>query len=270
MPVHAGADAEHLARALASVAGQTRLPDELLVVEDGPLGERLTAVLDGFAATHPGLLRRVALPVNQGCGAALAVGVREAHGELIARMDSDDVALPVRLEVQLRHQAETGYDLVGGSMLEFEGDEDNVVGVRRLPGAHDDILRYARTRTPVNHPTVLFRRDAVLAAGNYVALGQVEDYDLWARMLARGSRMANVEEPLVLFRCGEGMYARRGGWRHLRSEWELQRRLQDCGLIGPGRRVLNLAVRIGFRLLPAKALRVVYGRLFRRPGAAPA
>jgi hypothetical protein len=159
---------------------------------------------------------------------------------------------------------------VGAAMLEFEGEESDVVGVRRLPATHEELLRYARTRNPINQPTVMLRRSAVLAAGNYRSLGQVEDYELWARMLGGGARLANITEPLVLFRSGRGMYARRGGLRHLPSEWELQRRLQEYGLIGPLRRAMNLVVRLGFRLLPAPLLRIVYGRVFRRPVDAPA
>ncbi len=150
-------------------------------------------------------------------------------------------------------------------MLEFEGEERNVVGVRRLPGSHAEIARYARTRSPMNHPTVMFRRDAVLDAGNYVEIGLVEDYDLWARMLARGARMSNIEEPLLLFRCSPAMFTRRGGMRHVRAEWLLQRRLQDYGLIGPVRRWANLVVRVGFRLLPTRLLRGAYARIFRKP-----
>src|SRR5512142_2131098 len=122
MPVHAGVEPEHLSRALASVAAQTRLPEEMLVVEDGPLGAGLTAVLDDFDAAYPALLRRVALPVNQGCGAALAIGVQEARGDVIARLDSDDIALPHRFEVQLRRLEDEDCAVVGASMLEFEDD----------------------------------------------------------------------------------------------------------------------------------------------------
>jgi glycosyltransferase involved in cell wall biosynthesis len=265
IPVHAGADAGHFARALESVVDQTLPPDEVLVVEDGPLRAAQIQVLEAFGDAHPGLLRRIAFPVNRGSGAALAAGILEARSDVVARLDSDDIALPHRFEAQMRHLEQYGCDVVGASMLEFEGDESNVVGVRRLPGTHEEIARYARTRTPLNHPTVMLRRDAVLEAGNYVEIGLVEDYDLWARMLARGARMANIEEPLVLYRCSPAMFARRGGLRHLRTEWLLQRRLKDYGLIGPARRWANLVVRIGFRLLPTRLLRSAYGRIFRQP-----
>jgi glycosyltransferase involved in cell wall biosynthesis len=264
IPVHAGADAEHFARALDSVVQQTRVPDEVLVVEDGPLVPAQTEVLEAFGRAHPELLRRLRLPVNRGSGAALAAGMLEARGDVVARMDADDIALPHRFATQLRLLEQSGCDVVGASMLEFEGDEGNVVAVRRLPGTHEQIARYARTRSPLNHPTVLLRRDAALDAGNYQEIGLVEDYDLWARMLANGARMSNVDEPLVLFRCSPAMFERRGGMRHLRAEWLLQRRLQDYGLIGPVRRWANLVVRIGFRLLPTRLLRTAYARVFRQ------
>jgi glycosyltransferase involved in cell wall biosynthesis len=270
VPVHAAVDPAHFQRALESVVDQTRRPDEVLVVEDGPLGLSLTQVLDDFADAHPGLVRRIAFAQNRGPGAAAATGIAEAHGDVVARMDSDDIALPQRFEVQLRHLDETGSDVVGASMLEFEGEETNVIGLRRLPETHEEIFRYARTRSPINQPAAMMRRAAVLAAGNYVEIGLVEDYDLWARMLARGSRMANIADPLVLFRVSPGMYARRGGLRHLRSEWVLQRRLQEYGLIGRLRRCSNLVVRIGFRLLPSRLLRGAYGRIFREPAGAGA
>jgi glycosyltransferase involved in cell wall biosynthesis len=267
MPVHSGADAGHFARALESVVHQTLLPDEVLVVEDGPLGPAQMDVLEAFDHAHPGMLRRITFPVNRGSGAALAAGMVEARCEVVARLDSDDIALPHRFEAQMRHLEQDGCDVVGASMLEFEGEESNVVGLRRLPGTHEEIVRYARTRSPLNHPTVMLRRDAVLDAGNYIEIGLVEDYDLWARMLARGSRMSNIDEPLVLFRCSPAMFARRGGLRHVRAEWELQRRLQGYGLIGPFRRWANLVVRIGFRLLPTRLLPGAYGRIFRQPAA---
>jgi glycosyltransferase involved in cell wall biosynthesis len=264
IPVHAGADAGHFARALESVVDQTLPPDEVLVVEDGPLRPAQTDVLESFGASHPGLLRRIAFPVNRGPGAAAAAGILEARNDVVARLDSDDIALPRRFEAQMRHLQQNGHDVVGTSMLEFEGDESNVVGERRLPATHEEIARYARTRSPINHPTVMLRRDAVLAAGNYVEIGLVEDYDLWVRMLASGARMSNMDEPLVLFRCSPAMFARRGGLKHLRAEWLLQRRLRDYGLIGPVRRWANLVVRIGFRLLPTRLLRIAYGRIFRQ------
>jgi glycosyltransferase involved in cell wall biosynthesis len=270
IPVHAAVDPAHLSRALESVLAQTRPAEEVLVVEDGPVGVGLTAVLDDFTRRHPGVVRRVALPVNSGPGAAAALGMREARGDVVARLDSDDIALPQRFEAQLRHLQDSGCDVVGASMLEFEGEESHVVGLRRLPETHEEIHRYARTRSPINQPTAMLRRSAVLAAGNYVELGLVEDYELWARMLARGSRMSNLPEPLVLFRCSPNMFARRGGLRHLRSEWELQRRLWRYGLIGPGRLVGNLIVRLGFRLLPGRLLRIAYSGIFRRPADAAA
>ncbi len=76
----------------------------------------------------------------------------------------------------------------------------------------------ARFRDPFNHPTVVYRRRAVVAAGGYQHLNKMEDYWLFVRMIQDGARVANLAEPLVLYRVGAGAYQRRGGTAMLRTE----------------------------------------------------
>jgi hypothetical protein len=101
-------------------------------------------------------------------------------------------------------------------------------------------------------------------AGGYHDLRYMQDYDLFARMLAHGAKAANLSEPLVLFNAGGGMIGRRGGWTMVRREWDLQRRLLRAGTIGPLLFARNILVRSAFRLIPGPLLRVVYAVLFRR------
>ncbi len=90
-------------------------------------------------------------------------------------------------------------------------------GVRcpRLPG---DINRASRFQSPFNHPSVVYRRSAVESAGGYEDLPLMEDYWLFARMIAAGARAQNVEEPLVRYRVGAGCSPRRRG-RHVVPDW---------------------------------------------------
>ena len=90
-------------------------------------------------------------------------------------------------------------------------DTDEIVGQRVPPTDPARIQRYARMHDPFNHPTVVYRRDAVLAAGGYGDLPLMEDYALFARMLQRGARAVNVAEPLVFYRVGAKAFKRRGG-----------------------------------------------------------
>lgn len=272
LPVHASDQAEFVRLAFRSaVHDQTLRPDHVVMVRDGPVPEPLADVIEELRTTSPVPVTFVPLEHNLGLGPALDAGLAASPHDVIARMDSDDVAMPRRFEVQLPLIA-AGADIVGAGLLEFGSNTDDVVGKRTPPSDPDDILRYARIHDPFNHPTVVYRRAAVLAAGGYGDLPLMEDYWLFARMLANGARPANVPEPLVYYRVGEGAYQRRGGKVLLRSELALQRKLRSEGFISSAQYVRNVAIRGGYRLMPwwvrRAAYRLVVAPYGRRKGRA--
>ena len=267
LPVYAGVDAQHLAAALDSIAAQTLPAREVVVVEDGPLTAEQHAVLDGFAARQPGVVR-VALPVNRGAGVANQAGLEAATGAWVAKADADDVLVPHRFERQVAALRESGADLCGSAMWEFDEDPDRPVRLRVNPLDHDAIARRMRFNNPINHPTVVYRRGLALEVGGYPTMRFMQDYDLFARLLAGGARMTNLEEPLVLFRAGDTMRKRRSARGYLGLELELQRRLRSYGVIGPVTMARNLAVRWTFRLLPQRLIRTTYSRFLSKPVAA--
>jgi len=267
LPVYAGVAAQHLAAALDSIAAQTLPAREVLVVEDGPLTAEQHAVLDDFAARQPGVVR-VALPVNRGAGVANQAGLEAATGAWVAKADADDVLVPHRFERQVAALRESGADLCGSAMWEFDEDPDRPVRLRVNPLDHDAIARRMRFNNPINHPTVVYRRGLALEVGGYPTMRFMQDYDLFARLLAGGARMTNLEEPLVLFRAGDTMRKRRSARGYLGLELELQRRLRSYGVIGPVTMARNLAVRWTFRLLPQRLIRTTYSRFLSKPVAA--
>jgi glycosyltransferase involved in cell wall biosynthesis len=269
MTTYHGTTVEELERSVASITSQTRPPEEFLVVVDGPVPEPLDAALLAAAAAHPSM-RVERLPRNVGSGLASARGLELATGDFLARHDSDDVSLPHRLERQMDAVQQHHLDLVGAAMLEFEGSPEHVVGVRRTPRSHEQIAARMRLNNPINNPTVVFRRQLAIDAGGYADLRYMQDYDLFARLLAAGARAENLDEPLVLFNAGDGMISRRGGWRMLPYEWEVQRRLRDTGTIGTVLLARNMVVRGAFRLIPPSLLKRVYATLFRRGHDTPA
>jgi len=268
MTTYHGTSVAELERSVASITGQTRPPDEFLVVVDGPVPQPLDDALAAAAAAHPGI-RVERLPRNVGSGLASARGLDLATGDFVARHDSDDVSLPHRLERQMDAVRDHRLDVVGSSMLEFEGSPDHVVGLRRNPRTHEQIAARMRLNNPINNPTVVFRRQLALDVGGYADLRYMQDYDLFARLLAAGARAENIDEPLVLFNAGDGMISRRGGWRMLPYEWDVQRRLRDTGTIGNVLLARNMVVRGTFRVIPPTLLKRVYAVLFRRGADAP-
>jgi glycosyltransferase involved in cell wall biosynthesis len=266
LPVHAAIAAGDLAAALASLSRQTLVPDEIVIVADGPLTPAHDAELERYARSRPGV-RTIRLPSNQGAGVATQAALAAAKSTWVAKVDADDVLVPHRLETQLRRLTSSGADVCSTAMTEFIGSPEHVVGTRTTPVAHREFVRVMRYRNPVNHPTVMFRRAAAVASGGYQHLPFLEDYDLWARMLRDGATFVGLAEPLVAFRT-DGMLSRRRQRAALRSEFLLQSRLHRYGVVSAVRMPLNLALRCGYLLLPMPVLRVAYGRLFRQRGGA--
>lgn len=265
LPVYAGDDAARLERGFLSVTLEQRLPpDEVVIVRDGPVGADVAAVLDRLPTLTDVPVTLVPLEENGGLGRALQAGLGACRYEIVARADADDVSFPERFAVQVPLVAQ-GYDVVGSAIQEFEDDESQP-GMVRVPPTGDDIARAARFRAPFNHPSVVYRRSAVVAVGGYQHLDLMEDYLLFARMLAAGAQAFNVPEPLVLYRVGAGAYARRGGRRLLASELALQRTFHQEGFVSSPQLLRNVVVRAGYRLVPEGVRRFGYRTYTRRRG----
>lgn len=264
MAIYAQDRPDFFAQAFTStVNDQTRRPDEVVVVQDGPIPAALAQCLTSLTAAAPVPVVHVVLPDNRGLGPALVAGLVRCSYDIVARMDADDVSDPTRFAEQLP-LLEAGADIVGTGLREFvrdPGDPADVLGTRTPPTDPRQIARAARFHDPFNHPTVVYRRRAVQAAGGYQDLPLMEDYLLFARMIAAGARPANLAQPLVNYRVGAGAYARRGGLRLLRSELTLQRRLRRLGFTTPLQYVRNLVVRGGYRLVPESIRRLAYRAL---------
>ncbi|WP_254279254.1 glycosyltransferase [Haloarcula marina] len=264
LPTYAGDDAGELDTALASCFDQTRRPDELLVVEDGPLTDTLDATLDEWERRYPDTLRRHALAENGGLGNALRIGVDAARNPWVARFDADDYNVRTRFETQCRYVADNpDVDVLGGYIAEFADDPENVLARREVPTTHTEIERMARFRSPMNHGTVLLRREAVLSAGNYRPVTRMEDYDLWIRLLCDGARFANLPEVLVHVRAGDELAGRRGGLEYARAEVRRQVEFYRRGFTSLPVFLFNVATRTTLRLVPDGIRRRVYARFAR-------
>ena len=269
VPVYHGDRTDYLRRAFRSaVDDQTVRPDQVVIVRDGPVRDELARCLSDLQAASPVPVTLVPLERNGGLGPALDRGLAASRFDVVARQDADDVSMPHRFEVELPLIADA--DIVGSGLLEFVTDTDDIVGQRVPPVGAVQIQRYARMHDPFNHPTVVYRKTAVLAAGGYGDLRLMEDYALFARMLLGGARAVNVPEPLVWYRVGEAAFKRRGGRDLLRSELRLQREFRRLGFTSRPQYARNVLIRGGYRLVPWWCRRAVYRPvLSRRRGASP-
>lgn len=252
-------------RALQSITEeQTIMPSEIVLVCDGPLNSRLDAVIDVYRKRYP-IFNIIRLPQNKGLGNALKLAVENASYELIARMDSDDVAVPDRFEQQISFFEEhPENDIVGGDITEFIGEEKNIVGKRVVPKTDSEIKEYMKKRAAFNHVSVMYKKSAVQAAGGYLDWFWNEDYYLWIRMQLNNAVFANTGTVLVNVRVGEEMYQRRGGKKYFQSEYGLQKLMLDKKMIGVATFIGNVGKRVIVQmLLPNKVRGWVFKRFAR-------
>ncbi len=267
MSVYQKEKAEYLSASLESMRNQTICPDEIVLVEDGPLNEGLYSAINTFDRKNPGLLRILKNETNLGLGLSLQKGVLECRNELIARMDSDDLSRPYRLEHQLnRFAQEPGLSICGGNIEEFTGDDLNAkVGIREVPDSDAEIRTFMKKRCPFNHMTVMFRKSAVLSAGNYQHFLYNEDYLLWIHMAEAGCVFANLNEILVDVRTEPDLYEnRRGGNAYYQSEKGIQKILLEKKMISFPEYERNIAERFLLQKVMTPSLRAFVFRHFAR------
>ena len=192
LPVYVGDKAEFLRLAYeSSVDDQTLRPAEAVIVQDGPVGAELADELARIERDSVIPVRIVRLATNQGLTAGLNAGLAACAHPIVARMDADDVSAPERFAQQWQLMTQ-GFDLVGTGMIEFENDPSVVAAVRVPPVGAERIRAHAKTHNPFNHPTMMYRREALAAVGDYQPFGKMEDYWLGVRLLQNGARCENI------------------------------------------------------------------------------
>ena len=263
MSVYWREEPEFLAAALKSIFDQTVPPTQVVLVKDGPLTPPLDAVIADFKARHVEL-HVVPLKQNGGLGAALNVGIRHCDHDLVARMDSDDLAAPTRFERQLTaFETNPQLAIVGSWISEFESDPTVTRAIRKVPITHEEVRRTFGDKCPVNHPSIMFRKIEIIRSGGYRSDFFQEDYDLWGRMLAAGCVFENIPECLVMMRAPDDLFSRRGGWRYAVSEAKLQRFFLQLGLISWWTYLRNVLGRFIVRVMPNSTRKLLYRSFLR-------
>lgn len=264
MSVYNGDNSEHFKTALDSVFNQTAIPDEVVLVVDGPVNENINTVITDFENTYE-TLKVVRLPQNMGHGEARRAGLSACSNNLVAIMDADDICLSYRFEKQLdafKHNPDL--TIVGGQITEFIDTPDNVAGIRNVPLLDSEIKKYMKKRCPMNQVTVMFKRNVIEHVGGYLDWYCEEDYYLWIRMGLANAIFQNLPETLVNVRVGKDMYKRRGGLKYFKSEAKLQKYMLDNKIIGVSRYLINVLERLILQVLMPNNVRGLVFKLLAR------
>lgn len=267
MSVYKNDNANFLSRALASIyEDQTRKPDEIVVVFDGPLTDELYYVLDEFSKGKMDVVRYYPQNINRGLGEALRIGAEKCTGDYIFRMDSDDISHPLRFEKQLAYiETHPEIDVLGTDIAEFyQSLNEADMRVRVCPAQHNSIVKMGRRRNPMNHVTVCIKKEALIKCGGYENLLLLEDYYLWLKMIAAGCVLANINESLVYVRIGNGFNSKRGSKVRIKGWKFLQCYMLDHGMIKKSEALMNMLYIRMFTYCPKVLRKFAYDKLLRK------
>lgn len=256
---------EYLKQAIDSIQAQTFPTNDFVLVCDGPLSDELNDVIKKKQEELGSILNVIRLDENVGLGNALNIGIKKCKNELVARMDSDDIAYPDRCKKQIKvFNIYPEVSVCSGIVEEFTIDP-NVIDTKRVPPkTNAEIIEFAKKRNPFNHPCVVYKKSAVESVGSYRDFYLLEDYYLWLRMLMAGYKGYNIQEPLLYMRAGSDMYKRRSGFKYAKSQVNLFRFMREEGFINNFEYLKSCTIRTLSSLAPNCFRRFVFKLTLRK------
>lgn len=265
MSVYKKENPEYLDLALKSIEYQTVKPDEVILVEDGPINDELQNVISNHQLIFGDGFKVIKTMINMGLGDALRLGTKYVSTNWIARMDSDDYSVPDRFEKQLKFIFNNpNLAVVGGQIDEFSIDINNIIGIRKVPTSSELIRTFIKWRSPFNHPTVMINKKKLLQVGGYIKYGKLEDYYLWARMIKYNLRVANLPYTLVHMRVDNGMYERRGSLENLRYIFKLRQYLYHNHIVNRNEEIIGILIMLMSLVIPSSLRKMLYQKFLHR------
>lgn len=265
MSLYAKEKPEYLSQAIDSMLGQTVMPNEIVIVKDGLLPPMLEDILSQYKMKYPDIFNIVPSDTNLGLGLALNLGLQHCRNELVARMDTDDISKLERCEMQLKYYTDhPSLALLGTYVDEFNGNPENIISTRCVPTESKDIYEYAKRRSAFNHPTVMYRKSAVLAQGGYGDLKRNQDVDLFGRMLFAGCEAANIGEALLWFRSNDALAKRRKSWENTKSYIDTIQKFWKMGYSGFGDYLLIAVAQTMMFICPIEVQNWLYKMFLRK------
>jgi glycosyltransferase involved in cell wall biosynthesis len=268
--IYRNADPQHFKEALDSLFKQLLLPQEIVVVCDGPITIQLNLVLYEFQKLSKEyellFFKVIYLEKNQGLGLALNEGLKFCTHNIVARFDADDICVVDRFFIQYNLFINSDLDVLGGLMKEFIFCPDDYDYFILKPLSHIKILKLSKYLNPICHPTVMFKKDAVLNSGSYKDMKFFEDYYLWIRMLRLGYKFANVNKVLVYFRVGNDMIDRRHGISYFKNELNFYKTSYSQSHINIFEFLIIILYKFILRILPRQIMKLLYKIIARKKG----
>lgn len=266
MSVYKGENAEYFKASMDSLCNQTHPAAQIVLVCDGPLGEKLDKIVSEYKDKLGEVLKIIQLPENKGTAYCANIGLEACDNEYIMKMDSDDVCNENRAEKQMSYLTDKPYiDILGSYIEEFKSADNTVIGVRQTPVTHEEIVKFAKRRAPFNNQTLVYKKEYAEKIGGYSNdLLRCEDYDFMVRMLMAGAKSANIPEVLVRYRVDKNNLKRRRNWKNTKSFIAVRKKIYKMGFSGFWDYILPCAGQLLLFITPSCITGLIYKLMLRK------
>lgn len=238
---------------------QIRKPDQIVLVEDGPLTSELDAIVNKWKEIIGDIVLCVICNKdNRGLASSLNDAIEASTGELIARMDSDDVCCPDRFLLQEQYMTKhPEVDILGGALREFN-DEGTLNNVRVYPYTNEEVQACMHRMSPLGHPTVMFRKRFFDEGFRYSNKYHIcEDVTMWYDAVAAGKVINNIPNVVLNFRRNDSTMLRRSREKAWSEFCAYNSGIRKAfGLYNT--RYIYSFLRIVFRLMPMFVIKSIY------------
>ena len=259
MPIYENDNLDFFKDAYESILNQSVIPNEIIIIVDGPIGSQHKFFLDEISKYS--YVRVLYLEKNHGPGFSRAFGIKNSSHDIIALMDADDISVNDRFEKQLNYMRDEKLDIVGGWIEEFSKIPGDLNIIRKVPSLHNDIFKHGKWRMPVNNVTLMFRKQSYYDVGGYTHQRRNEDWSLIVRLLANKKIFYNIPDILVHARAGTDMVTRRRKFDHFFNGLKIFFLMHKTGYVNSFVMLANLFVRILLRILPQFVTTLIYNNI---------
>lgn len=262
--VYAKEKPEFLDECLKSVFSQTYLADEVILVCDGKLTPKLYQVVENYTNKYTEVFKPIFLENNIGTGASANIGINACKNELIIKTDSDDISLPDRCNIQVSiFENDSSLVMAGGYIEEFISETGESIAIKKVPLEHDEILKYAKRRNPINNPTIAIKKSFAQSIGGFNETARCEDYDFVCRMLMAGAKACNTSEVLLRYRVTQENYKRRKNWKNTKSFIQVRWKNFKRGFCNLFDFLIPCSMQLIMFLLPQSLTGIIYKKFLR-------
>lgn len=231
---------------IESIFLQNSIPNEIIIISDGPISFELLKYLSEIRIRH-NQISIIYLKKNKGLAYALNFGVEKSKNNLIARLDPEDININDRFLVQKKEfDKNPNLSICGSYIQEKSKSKTRLI---KKPLTDNEIKFSLKIKNPIIHSTVMFKKSDIISVGGYPNIFKCQDYFLWVKCMEKKSKFKNIDKALVISKLDSNLMKRRG-LNYFYYEKKIYRYMLKKKIISNYIYFLNITSRLILRFLP--------------------